>query len=73
VGVRPGSPTSPPVLGPAPARNVGELQLKGHVVMKGYHGDPSERRTVVDGWLRTGDLARRTTTVSTTSSTASRT
>ncbi|MGH9093561.1 MAG: class I adenylate-forming enzyme family protein [Acidimicrobiales bacterium] len=39
---------------------VGELVVKGPGVMKGYHGqrDGSETFTS-DGWLRTGDLAKR--------------
>jgi long-chain acyl-CoA synthetase len=37
--------------------HVGELLIKGHVVMNGYHDDPAaSAETVVDGWLHTGDL-----------------
>ena len=37
--------------------NVGELLIKGHVVMTGYHEDPAATgETLVDGWLHTGDL-----------------
>ncbi|NJD61130.1 MAG: long-chain fatty acid--CoA ligase [Deltaproteobacteria bacterium] len=43
-----------------PEETVGELWVRGPQVMKGYFGDPeSTGRTLVDGWLRTGDLARR--------------
>jgi acyl-CoA synthetase (AMP-forming)/AMP-acid ligase II len=40
---------------------VGELWVKGPGVLKGYHNDPEATDAVVtpDGWLRTGDLARR--------------
>jgi long-chain acyl-CoA synthetase len=38
--------------------HVGELLIKGHVVMTGYHDDPAATgQTIVDGWLHTGDLA----------------
>jgi fatty-acyl-CoA synthase len=38
---------------------VGELVVKGPDVMVGYWNDPAATEaTVVDGWLRTGDLAR---------------
>ena len=40
---------------------VGELWVKGPGLLEGYHGDPDGTRQVrtEDGWLRTGDLARR--------------
>jgi fatty-acyl-CoA synthase len=43
----------------AAAHEVGELLIRGPLVFKGYWNNPSEtQRTVVDGWLHTGDLAR---------------
>ena len=40
---------------------VGELWLTGPGVLKGYHGSPEASAGALtdDGWLRTGDLARR--------------
>jgi acyl-CoA synthetase (AMP-forming)/AMP-acid ligase II len=40
---------------------VGELWIKGPGVLRGYHGNAEETDRVLteDGWLRTGDLARR--------------
>ncbi|WP_426574137.1 class I adenylate-forming enzyme family protein [Aquihabitans sp. McL0605] len=44
-----------------PIGGVGELWLTGRGVLKGYHGAPEATRGALtdDGWLRTGDLARR--------------
>lgn len=43
-----------------PRGEVGELVMRSPYVMDGYHGKPEKtERTLVDGWLRTGDIARR--------------
>jgi len=49
---------------------IGEIAIKGHNVMKGYYKRPE---AIQEGWFRSGDLARRTRTASTTSSTGPRT
>jgi crotonobetaine/carnitine-CoA ligase len=42
-----------------PAGEVGELELRNPVIMRGYYEMPDETAAVlVDGWLRTGDLVR---------------
>ncbi len=42
---------------PLPTGEVGEVWTAGSLVMSGYWDDPElTRQTIVDGWLRTGDL-----------------
>jgi long-chain acyl-CoA synthetase len=42
-----------------PPGEIGELVLKGPLVMKGYHNMPTETANALrDGWLYTGDIAR---------------
>ncbi|RKS68657.1 long-chain acyl-CoA synthetase [Actinomadura pelletieri DSM 43383] len=38
----------------------GEIAIRGHNIMKGYHGRPDATADAIkDGWFRTGDVARR--------------
>ncbi|GAA1614563.1 AMP-binding protein [Catellatospora bangladeshensis] len=42
-----------------PAGGTGDVWIKGSLMMDGYHGQPElTAETIVDGWLRTGDIGR---------------
>ena len=61
---RPAPGMSVKVLGPddeeVPVGEVGELCIRGPLVMNGYHNKPEQTaETIRDGWLRTSDLAVR--------------
>lgn len=44
---------------PVPQGNVGEICVKGDLLMSGYLDNPElTQQTITDGWLKTGDLAR---------------
>src|SRR3546814_13704748 len=46
-------------LTPLPTGTVGELWARGPMIVKGYWNKPdATAETFVDGWVRTGDLAR---------------
>jgi fatty-acyl-CoA synthase len=47
--------------GEVPTGETGELCVRGHCVMAGYYNNPQATASAVDadGWLHTGDLARR--------------
>jgi fatty-acyl-CoA synthase len=43
---------------PRDLQSVGEIAIRGDLVMDGYYKDPQATRAVLpDGWLRTGDVA----------------
>jgi fatty-acyl-CoA synthase len=51
----------PPGGSEVPSGDTGELCVRGHCVMAGYYNNPQSTARAIDsdGWLHTGDLARR--------------
>ena len=43
-------------IAPGDIENIGEIQMRSALTMKGYYEDSSEDSFTEDGWLRTGDL-----------------
>lgn len=44
---------------PLPVDGIGEIQISGPQVMKGYYNRPDETaKTIKDGWLSTGDIGK---------------
>lgn len=43
---------------PLPSGEIGELWIKGPIIMQGYHNKPEETRAVLtdDGWYKSGDM-----------------
>ena len=59
VDLRIANPENPEDTDPLPAGEEGELLMRSPYVMERYHERPeATAETLVDGWLRTGDIAR---------------
>ncbi len=45
---------------PLPPETVGEIMIRGSLIMKGYYNKPQETAAVIDsdGWFRSGDMGR---------------
>lgn len=59
VDVRVANPDDPADTSPLDSGEIGEVLLKSPYIMDGYHQLPQQtEETIVNGWLRTGDIAR---------------